>query len=69
MTAERPQALRDEGMAAVEAEEQARAEAHAKRALVQPLNRAAQARDLAGDEPEAKRVRKNYAKRTGKAAK
>lgn len=66
MAATPPQALRDPAAAAMAAAELERAKAHAQRAVVQPLTRKAQAAKLKGDEPEAKRVRENYAKRTGK---
>lgn len=58
-----PGAIRDEGAAAMEAEELARAKAYRERVTAAPLNRQAKGKALAGDEAEAKRVRANYAKR------
>jgi hypothetical protein len=63
MMAGEPGALRDEGAAAMEAEELARAKAYRERIIGAPLNREATGKALAGDAAEAERVKANYRKR------
>lgn len=60
-------ALRDPGMAAVEADELARATDHLDRnRRRRPAARKALARELNGDDPEARRVKTLFAHRLGK---